>query len=202
MAVDADATDGKLSPPIPDLTRADSRDGGVDPETRPHIGDVVANWGVRTVALIPLGMLLAVAACAGWVGYGTYQGYQARQQNDEFVQVARQGALNLTTIDFTHAETDVQRILDGATGSFRADFQSRSVAFIDVVKQAQSKSDGTIVDAALESVHGDEAQVLVAVDVNTTVAGTSEPQPRAWRMRVTVQELPDGAKVSNVEFVT
>ena len=43
--------------------------------------------------------------------------------------------------------------------------------------------------------------MLVAVTVNTSNAGAPEQQPRAWRMRITVQKVGDEAKVSNVEFV-
>jgi Mce-associated membrane protein len=42
---------------------------------------------------------------------------------------------------------------------------------------------------------------LVAVAVKTSTAGAPEQDPRAWRMRITVQKDGDQAKVSNVEFV-
>jgi Mce-associated membrane protein len=96
---------------------------------------------------------------------------------------------------------DVQRILDTATGTFHDDFAKRSPAFVDVVKKAQSKSQGTITEAGLESGGGDQGQVLVAVSVKTSTAGAAEPQPHAWRMRISVERVGDGAKVSNVEFV-
>jgi Mce-associated membrane protein len=115
--------------------------------------------------------------------------------------VGRQGALNLTTISYTEADADVARILDSATGTFHDDFQKRSQPFIEVVKQAQSKTEGTVTAAGLESVKGDSAQVLVAVSVKTTNAGAPEPQPHAWRMRIDVQKVDDGVKVSNVGFV-
>ena len=120
-----------------------------------------------------------------------------------FLQVGRQGALNLTTIDHQQADADVQRILDSATGTFDDDFQRRAQPFIDVVRQAQSKSVGTISEAGLESESesGDEAQVLVAVTVKTSNAGAPEQEPRAWRMRISVQKVGDEAKVANVEFV-
>jgi Mce-associated membrane protein len=118
-----------------------------------------------------------------------------------FLQVGRQGALNLTTIDWQHAEGDVQRILDSATGTFYDDFQKRSQPFVEVVKQAQSKSVGSIAEAGVESISGDSAQVLVAVTVKTSNAGAPDQAPRAWRMRISVQKVGDEAKVSNVEFV-
>ncbi len=70
-----------------------------------------------------------------------------------------------------------------------------------MVKQAQSKSEGTIAEAGLESSSEREAQVLVAVSVRTTNAGAPEQEPRAWRMRLLVEQVGDEAKVSNVEFV-
>jgi Mce-associated membrane protein len=96
----------------------------------------------------------------------------------------------------------VARILDSATGTFHDDFQKRSQPFIQVVKQAQSKTEGTVTAAGLESVNGDSAQVLVAVSVKTTNAGAPEQQPHAWRMRIDVQKVNDGVKVSNVGFVS
>jgi Mce-associated membrane protein len=115
--------------------------------------------------------------------------------------VARQGALNLTTIDWQHAEADVHRILDGATGEFYDDFAKRSQPFIDVLKQAQAKTVGTITEAGLESETSDSAQALVAVSVQTSNAGEVEQVPRAWRMRINVQKVGDQVKVSNVGFV-
>lgn len=157
---------------------------------------------VRLATIAGLVLVLALAGLTGWLGYRAYQSHQADEQRKLFLQVGRQGALNLTTIDWQQAEGDVQRVLDSATGTFYDDFQKRSAPFVEVVKQAQSKSVGTIAEAGLESVSGDEAEVLVAVTVQTSNAGAPEQQPRAWRMRLTVQQTgEDEAKVSNVEFV-
>ncbi|MGV0642340.1 tetratricopeptide repeat protein [Mycolicibacterium sp. XJ879] len=156
---------------------------------------------VRLATIVGVVLVLGLGGLVGWLGYQAYEAHQAEEQRQLFVQVGRQGALNLTTIDWENAEEDVQRILDSATGTFYDDFQQRSAPFVEVVKQAQSKSEGTITEAGLESVSGDEGQVLVAVTVNTSNAGAPEQQPRSWRMRITVQQIDDEAKVSNVEFV-
>jgi Mce-associated membrane protein len=150
-----------------------------------------------------LGVVAVVAstALAGWLGFREYQAHQAQQRSELLIQVGRQGALNLTTIDWQHADTDVQRILDSATSTFYDDFSKRSKPFVDVVKKAQSKSVGTVTEAGLESQSGDEAQVLVAVSVSTTNLGVAEEEPRHWRMRISVKKVGDEAKVSNVAFV-
>ncbi|HKP39480.1 Mce protein [Mycobacterium sp.] len=156
---------------------------------------------VRLATIIGLVLVVALGGLTGWLGFRTYESHKADEQRKLFLQVGRQGALNLTTIDWEHADADVQRILDSATGTFYDDFQKRSQPFVAVVKQAQSKSVGTIAEAGLESESGDGAQVLVAVSVKTSNAGAPEQAPRAWRMRISVQKVGDEAKVANVEFV-
>jgi Mce-associated membrane protein len=155
----------------------------------------------RTAMLVSLAIVVVAAALAGFLGFRTYQSEQAKQRDALFLAAARQGAVNLTTIDWQEADADINRILDSATGTFYDDFSKRSQPFVEVVKQAQSKSVGTVSEAGLESESGDQAQVLVAVSVKTSNLGAQEQRPRAWRMRIDVQKLGDQAKVSNVQFV-
>lgn len=155
----------------------------------------------RGAMVVSLAIFVVAAALAGFLGFRTYQSEQAKHRDELFVAAARQGAVNLTTIDWQEADADINRILDSATGTFYDDFSKRSQPFVEVVKQAQSKSVGTVTEAGLESESGDQAQVLVAVQVKTTNIGAQEQRPRAWRMRIDVQKLGDQAKVSNVQFV-
>ena len=156
---------------------------------------------IRAGLIVGLVVVLILAGLVGWLGFLAYQARQAQQQRALFLTVGRQGALNLTTISYTHVDADVRRILDSSTGTFHDDFQKRSQPFIDVVKQAQSTTEGSITEAGVESVQGDQAQILVAVSVKTSNAGAAQQEPRAWRMRIAVQKAGDAAKVSNVEFV-
>jgi Mce-associated membrane protein len=154
------------------------------------------------VALVAATLIVAVlGALAGYLGYRTYETRSAAHQRELFLQTGRQAAINLTTINYTRADADVARILDSATGTFHDDFQKRAQPFIDVVKQAQSTSQGDVTAAGLESINGDQAQVLVAVSVKTSNAGAPEQQPRGWRIRLNVQKVGDTAKVSDVQFV-
>jgi Mce-associated membrane protein len=156
---------------------------------------------VRLAAMVGLSMVVALAATVGWLGFRAYQSHQAQVQRQLFLQVGRQCALNLTTIDWQHAENDVQRVLDSATGQFYDQFSKRKQPFIEVIKKAQSKSVGTITEAGLESDSGDKAQVLVAVSIKTSNLGAEDQAPREWRMRISVEKSGDEVKISNVAFV-
>lgn len=195
--VDEDIGDADECAPEPDADDADGADGA-DGGTRPAKKRMS---NPRRATLLGLIVIIMLAALVGWYGYRAHQSQQAQSQRSQFIQAARQGALNLTTIDWQRADTDVQRILDSATGQFYDDFDKRSKPFVEVVKQAKSASVGTVTEAGLESETADTAQVLVAVTVTTSYVGAPQPDPHAWRMRISMQRVGDQDKVSNVEFV-
>jgi Mce-associated membrane protein len=155
----------------------------------------------RRALIAGTAIVTALGVLVAWLGMQVYRSGKVQAEHALFLQVGRQTAMNLTTIDHVDVEANVQRILDSSTGSFHDDFQQRSQPFIDVVKQTQSVSEGTVVAAGLESAQGDTAQVLVAVTVKTANAAGGEQDPRRWRMRIGVTKVGDGAKASNVEFV-
>jgi Mce-associated membrane protein len=164
---------------------------------------VLVDTAQMRLALISGTMIsLVLTALVGWLGFTAHQSHRAQQQRELFIQAGRQGALNLTTIDWQHADSDVQRIVDSATGTFRDEFSARRQPFIDVVKKAQSKSVGTITEAGLESESGNEAQMMVAVAVKTTALGVVEQPSRAWRIRISVMKVGNEVKISNVRFVS
>lgn len=153
----------------------------------------------RRTPAIALGLLAVLAIVLG------FRDHQARARDDrraELLAAATAGVVNLTTIDFEQADSDVQRILDSSTGVFRDDFEKRAGPFKDAARQAQSKSVGTVVEAAVESVDGDGGRVLVAINVMTSNRGVPEKSPRGWRTRVSVVEAAGGLKVAQVEFVS
>jgi len=204
MADDADAPSGEPE----ELDESDAA-----PEPQPEepqdtevsdglAGDVPAGTSpLRLATIAGLVVVMALAVLTGWLGFRANQSRHLEQQRQAFLEVGRQEAINLTTLDYEHIDADVQRILDSAAGNFYDDFQQRAPAFIDIVKQVKSTSVGTVMETALESSTPTEAEVLVAVGVTSKIAGQPEQPPRAWRMRILVQKIDDDTKVSNVEFV-
>jgi Mce-associated membrane protein len=197
-SAESEAADG-------DADEAEDYDAAVDDEVDNGSEDAapveVLRSHVRLATMVGLAIVLALAATVGWLGFRAYQSHQAQEQRQLFLQVGRQCALNLTTIDWQHADADVQRVLDSATGQFYDQFSKRKQPFIEVLKKAQSKSVGTITEAGLESDSGDKAQVLVAASIKTSNLGADDQPPREWRMRISVEKSGDEVKISNVAFV-
>jgi Mce-associated membrane protein len=177
------------------VERHDGSGAGVQPRRR----------AIRPAVVFGSLAVVALAALAGWSALRAQESRQANAQRQLYVQVARQAAVNLTTISYTEPEADVKRILDSSTGTFHDDFERRSPALVGVVKRIQSTSQRTVSEAGLESDYADHAQVLVAVTVKASDAaagaGRADQSLRAWRMRISVQREGDGAKVSDVEFI-
>ncbi|MGV9797363.1 Mce protein [Mycobacterium sp. NPDC003449] len=159
-------------------------------------------WSRTRVGLCAgLIIVLALGGLLGWVGYGLHREHAVTERRDGYLAVGRQAALNLTTIDWQSVDSDIQRIVDSSTSDFRDEFTARSKPFAEVVRQAGSKSVGTVVAAGVQSESDEGAQVLVAVSVKTATRVAPQQDPRSWRMQISVQQTDAGMKVSKVLFV-
>ncbi|RZK94456.1 MAG: hypothetical protein EOP30_07790 [Rhodococcus sp. (in: high G+C Gram-positive bacteria)] len=168
------------------------------------VEDTAAAARPRTVTagVVVLSVLtLAFLAVGGYFGYTHRQAEQEAQQRSEILEAARQGVVNLTTMDFEQADEDVQKVLDGSAGDFRDEFEARSKDLVAVMQEAKVKSVGEVQQAAIETQSGDSADVLVAVAQKVSNAGGAAEEPRGQRMRVTMQ-LDDGSyKIVKAGFV-
>ncbi|MEV5652040.1 hypothetical protein AB0L57_27665 [Nocardia sp. NPDC052254] len=148
----------------------------------------------------------AVVLCAGLGSSGYllwhHHDVTAQQHREaEFVAAARQGVTSLTSLDFNHAADDVKRVLDDSTGTFRDDFRTRADDFAKVIQQSQVATEGHVNSAAVQSMTGDSAVVLVAATSKVTNSAGAKQEPRAWRLSVTVERVDGQLKMSKVEFV-
>lgn len=151
------------------------------------------------VALVVVLALLAAAAIVGALKLR-----DDKQRDDAraaALGAARQEALNLTSIDGRDIDKDLQRVLDGATGSFRTDFQQRSKDLKTVLGENQVVAEGHVIDAALVRGDVDTATALVVVD--STVKNKAAPAGRAnsYRMQLDLERHGSRWLTSSLQFV-
>lgn len=145
--------------------------------------------------------IVGLLGASGWMAWQHQKVVDERQQAEAYIATARQGIVNLTSLDFKKSKEDVQRILDSATGDFRDQFQKTAEDFASVVKDTQAVAEGTVAAAAVESMNKDSAVVLVLANERVTNAAGAKDAPRTFRFKVSVVHEGDQLKLSKVEFV-
>jgi Mce-associated membrane protein len=121
------------------------------------------------------------------------------------LQTARQEAVNLTTLSYTTANRDLDRILGLATGGLREGFAAKRAQLPSLLARDKSQSRGTVLSAALVRLSPglDAAQVVVATDatVSTTAQGNEAGSVLKHYRMVMALQLVDGRwLVSDVAF--
>jgi Mce-associated membrane protein len=153
-------------------------------------------WKAAVILLI-----CAFVAASGYMMWNRHEVTERNQRAARFVAGAKQGVVNLTSMDFNKAKEDVQRVIDSSTGQFHDDFQARAKDFTTVVEQSKVVTQGTVNAAAVQTINGDFALVLVAATSHITNAAGAKDEPRNWRLKVTVKDDGGQYKMSNVEFI-
>jgi Mce-associated membrane protein len=143
----------------------------------------------------------ALVAASGYMLWHHRQAEQERQQTAEFSAAGRQSVVTLMSLDFNKAQEDVQRIIDNSTGQFKDDFEGQAADFVKVAQESKVITEVTVNSAAVDSMSGDSALVLVAATSRVTNAAGAKQEPRSWRLAVSLQREGDQIKMSKVEFV-
>jgi Mce-associated membrane protein len=180
----------------------------VDTDPAQPTGDIApkAKRGLRlaTVGAV-VAVLVVVAALLSVTGYMLWQHRNADQlqhRNAEFAAAARQGVVNLMSLDYTHAQESVQRVIDDSTGKFKSNFEDGAGDLIKALTDAKVITKVTVNNAAVESMDNDSATVLVAATSQRTGpdAPKEDQQPRVWRVVVSLVREGDQVKMSDIEF--
>ncbi|MBC2637714.1 MULTISPECIES: hypothetical protein [unclassified Rhodococcus (in: high G+C Gram-positive bacteria)] len=148
---------------------------------------------------------VAVVALAS-TSVGLSHSHTARQaaadQDLELLQGTRQAVINLITPSAADPAGSAQRILDGATGEWKTEFESTKTEFIDTIAQSKTESTGEILGAGIERAHDDgTTSVMVSAVTKVTNAAGAKDEPRTWRLRVQVGKDGDLYKLAKIEVV-
>ena len=125
-----------------------------------------------------------------------------READPGMLVAARQQAKNFFSLDYRHADADVDRVLALSTGKFKKEYASRRQEVIAGVTSKKLVVTASIPreGAAVELVDGNHGQVLVAVDVSTGTVTGPTTQNR-YRARILLTRLDGRWLVSDVNQV-
>lgn len=178
-----------------------------DPQPADHGG--ASDAARPAVAVRTVGLVLSALLTAGLLGLTGFMVWQHRDHTDqaqraaEYAAAARQGVINLMSIDYATAQDSVQRVLDGSTGRFRANFADTAEDFVKALTDEKITTKATVNGAAVESMTVDSAVVLLSATSRREgpQAPRDQQQPRMWRIVLTLEREGDQIKMSGVEFV-
>jgi Mce-associated membrane protein len=160
---------------------------------------------LRLVAVVALVLLFAALVAFGVLTYLKYRDKgDSRGDRTAAVAAARLEAVNLTTIDYKSTDVAVDRILAGATGTLASQFKAQRAQLGPLLTGTKSVSVGSVLEAGLVKLDGNNAEVLVAVDatVTTQPAGATKAQRAVKHYRMSMKLQRGGGRwlVSDVGF--
>ena len=176
--------------------------GPATPARRPL---VLALAAVSLLLLVALGVLLYLLSRVDDPAPAQAAALSREDDREDILRAAAQSALNLTSIDNAEFDEDVQRVLEGATGAFRTDFEARSQDLEKVLVENQVVSEGTVIETALvelaEDGNSDTATALVVVDSNVKNTAVPEGRVNTYRMKLQLERVDGRWLTSMLEFV-
>ncbi|MEU5876704.1 hypothetical protein [Spirillospora sp. NPDC047279] len=160
-------------------------------------GDRAARITTLALGALVAGLVVAVV----WVGLVVLDKKGDAEDRAKAVQAARQMGVNLMTVDHASAQKDLDRMLSGATGDLKNQLATQSKVFIDSVAKAQTKSTVSQVDAAVVSIDGDSAEVMVSLNGMVTNPKVPNGVTRPYRYQMDLTKSGDRWLVSKLEMV-
>ena len=211
MEVVAPRTARELTPPEPADPAVETGATGAEAVDAPAVGQAggagsAPRRAVLLVRVLLVAVLLAALVAGGLLLVRHRQAAAQQAVRDDVLTAARQEAVNFTTLDYRHLDRDLGRVLDGAGGSFKQQFQQQSDQLRQLVTANKAVSVGQVLDAGLVSLDGDSARVLVVADSRVTNTGAPDGQLRRYRMQLDLVRSADGPTrgrwlTSDLQFV-
>ncbi len=117
---------------------------------------------------------------------------------------AREEVLAVLTLDHEDVAGHVERVLEGATGRFAAEYADNEAALTERVTRDRSRSVGQVVALGVGDLDADRAVVLVAASsdvLDDSDESADEPRRRYHRFRLTHVREQDRWLVSDLDVV-
>jgi Mce-associated membrane protein len=158
---------------------------------------------VLAVILLSLCAWLVVFAIRGSAAApGSTPAEERAQEFSDIRRAARDETLAFLTIDHTKMDQLTEQVLDGATGSFKKQYQASLKSLKESAATQESFSKGRVNEVGLSEVDADSASVFVAAGSEVRNKGTDgKAENRSWRIKLTMAKEGDRWLVSQLEFV-
>ena len=153
--------------------------------------------GMSVLAVLAVLALTAAVVC----GIRWNSTRLAEQSRAEVLATGRQAAVDLTTVHFSSAKADAQKVLGESSGNFAQLFTQNVDSYVGNVETAAVVSRPELVEAAVKSLDGDTAEVMAAVTITVTNKLSPNGERRDYRMLEWLERTGDRWLVSRLDFI-
>lgn len=164
---------------------------------------MTATNAVLAVVLAALCAWLLVFAVKGSeAAPGTTPAEGLADQYSDITHAARAETLAFLEVDHKRMDELTDRVLDGATGTFKKQYETSLKTLTDSAVKQESISKGSVDEVGLSEVESDAATVFVAAGSKVQNKGTKgKVEDRSWRIKLSMVKEGGRWLVSQLEFV-
>jgi Mce-associated membrane protein len=177
----------------PELDPAQAADEPYEPSEPGRAGRLL------TLLLGALCLLLALASVLLYLR--VHKAQDLRDARSGALAAAKQEALNLATISQDKVDKNLQDVIDGASGDFRAEYSARVPDVKRVVTENQVTSTANVVEVGLVSGGRTKATAIVAVDALVKNKAVPGGTTRYYRMKLVLTRQDDTWLTTTLELV-
>lgn len=170
-------------------------------------GPADTSWRVANIALILVALLLLATTVllftkGAAATPGDSRAETLSRQYKEVTKAAKDETLAFLTVDYKDMDPLIQKVLDGATGSFKEQYQRAKVTLKATAGQGQSVATGDVKAVGIGDIDSDAAIVFVAADGSVTNKSTKgKAQPRSYRFKLTMVRKGDKWLTSDLQIL-
>jgi len=120
----------------------------------------------------------------------------------ELRQAARAETVAFLTIDYRHMDRVTDRVLAGATGTFKKQYKSSVKVLKQTAVSQDSTAKGYVKEIGVGTFDSDSGTVFISAGSKVKNKGTKgKVEDRTWRIRFDMTKVGDRWLVSQLEFV-
>ncbi len=158
------------------------------------------------IVLVVLALVLLAAAIVFFVRGGPSEDDTKAQslsrQYKAVTKAASDETLAFLTVDYKNVDTMIDKVLAGATGSFKEQYNGARGQLKSSATAAKAVSTGKVLSTGISTLDKNNAVVFIAA--NSAVTNTStkgKAQPRYYRLKLTMVRQGGTWRTSDLQFV-
>jgi Mce-associated membrane protein len=136
-------------------------------------------------------LIVLLAAAAGTTSWLVFAQHQRDAQAAQALDAARAYAVTLTTTDQKAIDKNFTDVIDGATGQFKDAYSKAAAQMRKMLIDNKVNTTGTVEDAAVKAVHGDDVDVLLSVKQVVTSSAMPDPRTDFVSVSMTMRKVGD-----------